>query len=74
MKEKLHSIEVNEAETVASLISTCEAQFQQYFASYAIRVLKDQVDLATLQQTATLADADIDKTTVLNVEETHKQQ
>jgi hypothetical protein len=68
VNEKLHYIGVTEVDTIAELISDCNDQFQHCFANNAIQVLKSEVDLATLNQTTTLADIDIDETTVLNIE------
>jgi hypothetical protein len=68
VNEALHYIYVIEAQSIAELISDCNDQAKHRFANNAIKVLKDGVDLATLNQTSTLADIDIDETTVLNIE------
>jgi hypothetical protein len=64
------SVVVRETDTVAVLISRCGRCLQHYFASNSLRVLRNDVDLATLNPQSTLAHLDINETTKLIVEET----
>jgi Ubiquitin family len=68
VNNKLYTIEVRETDTVASLINTCEARFKDNFLNKCPRVLHNGVDLATLDQDATLADLNINEHTQLHVE------
>ena len=68
MVERLRTIRVRETDTVASLIMNCRCKYHRYFASGDLQVFRNGVNLLTLDQEATLADVDINKTTTLHAE------
>jgi hypothetical protein len=68
MHPKLRRVQVCETDTIASLRDRCSTNFRHYFAKNSLRVFRNGVDLATLNQQSTLADVDIDETTELRVE------
>jgi hypothetical protein len=63
------SVAVRETDTLAVLINRCGGCLQHYFATNSLKVFKNGVDLATLDQQSTLADLDINETTELIVED-----
>jgi hypothetical protein len=66
--QKRGGIAVRETDTVAFLIYKCCIFYQRYAASYNLKVYKNGIDLATLDQQSTLADVDINETTKLHAE------
>jgi hypothetical protein len=62
------TIEVHETDTVASLISACKAEIGHYFVNNAMTVFHNGVDLATCSKRCTLADLNINKSTVLHAD------
>eukprot|EP00953_Heterococcus_sp_UTEX-ZZ885_P026503 14304-Heterococcus_DN1.PRE.2 len=66
--QKHGGIEVRETDTVAFLFYKCCVFYRRYAASCDLKVYKNGVDLATLDQESTLADVDINGTTKLHAE------
>eukprot|EP00953_Heterococcus_sp_UTEX-ZZ885_P026500 14303-Heterococcus_DN1.PRE.2 len=64
--QKRGGIEVCETDTVAFLFYKCCVFYRRYAASCDLKVYKNGVDLATLDQELTLADVDINGTTKLH--------
>jgi hypothetical protein len=64
--QKRGGIEVRETDTVAFLFYKCCVFYRRYAASCDLKVYKNGVDLATLDQESTLADVDINGTTKLH--------
>jgi hypothetical protein len=68
VNQKLCTVGARETDTVAALINRCGEYFQHYFASNSLRILRDGIDLATLDHQAILANVDINETTELHAE------